>query len=145
MKLISIPRKMKRPTHPEPEECPGDPAPDGIQNRAISIRQPYVEAILRGIKTAEYRSQPTRIRGRVYLYASLKPGNPDLYPELKDELKFLPTGVIIGTVDVVACYKLRDNRGKPEYAWHLANPERLETPVKPDAQPQPVWFIPIKK
>ncbi len=39
--------------------------------RAISIRQPWVELIFGGEKQAEYRSRPTHIRGRVYLYASL--------------------------------------------------------------------------
>lgn len=33
--------------------------------RAISIRQPYVEQILRGEKRYEYRSQDTKIRERV--------------------------------------------------------------------------------
>lgn len=47
--------------------------------RAISIRQPYVEMILRGVKKVEYRSQVTHIRERVYLYASLKPGNEKYY------------------------------------------------------------------
>ena len=47
--------KMKRTPRPEPQPYPGDPVPDGIQNRAISIRQPHVEAILRGIKKIEYR------------------------------------------------------------------------------------------
>jgi hypothetical protein len=46
---------------------------------ALSIRQPYAELIpstysgqaLRGIKTAEYRTRPTRIIGeRFYIYAS---------------------------------------------------------------------------
>lgn len=44
--------------------------PDQLE-RAISIRQPYVERILVGPKTREFRSRPTRIRGRVYLYAGL--------------------------------------------------------------------------
>lgn len=35
--------------------------------RAISIRQPYVELILRGQKWREYRSVATTMRGRVYL------------------------------------------------------------------------------
>jgi ASCH domain len=39
--------------------------------RALSIRQPFAELILRGIKTVEYRSRPTRIIGeRFYIYAS---------------------------------------------------------------------------
>jgi len=39
--------------------------------RAISIRQPFVEAILDGKKKIEYRSRKTNIRERVYIYASL--------------------------------------------------------------------------
>src|SRR5262245_14035781 len=39
--------------------------------RALSIRQPWAELILRGIKTVEYRSRPTRIVGeRFYIYAA---------------------------------------------------------------------------
>ena len=39
--------------------------------RALSIRQPYAELILRGIKTVEYRTRPTRIIGeRFHIYAA---------------------------------------------------------------------------
>ncbi|HEV2292860.1 MAG TPA: ASCH domain-containing protein [Tepidisphaeraceae bacterium] len=39
--------------------------------RALSIRQPFAELILRGMKTIEYRSRPTRIIGeRFYIYAA---------------------------------------------------------------------------
>jgi hypothetical protein len=39
--------------------------------RALSIRQPFAEMILRGIKTVEYRSRPTKIVGeRFWIYAS---------------------------------------------------------------------------
>ena len=39
--------------------------------RALSIRQPYAELILRGIKPIEFRSRPTKIIGeRFYIYAS---------------------------------------------------------------------------
>jgi hypothetical protein len=38
---------------------------------ALSIRQPYAELILRGIKTIEYRSRATRMVGeRFWIYAS---------------------------------------------------------------------------
>ena len=33
---------------------------------AISIRQPYIEQILLGVKKFEYRSTRTHIQGRVY-------------------------------------------------------------------------------
>ena len=39
--------------------------------RALSIRQPHAEAIMRGVKKTEFRSRATKIRGRVYIYASL--------------------------------------------------------------------------
>ncbi len=38
---------------------------------ALSIRQPYAELILRGVKTVEYRSRPTRVIGKRFaIYAA---------------------------------------------------------------------------
>ena len=46
---------------------------DTGEMRALSIRQPYAELILRGIKTAELRSRSTSIVGeRFYIYACKK-------------------------------------------------------------------------
>jgi predicted transcriptional regulator len=43
-----------------------------VECDALSIRQPYAELIVRGIKTAELRSRSTTIVWeRVYIYASL--------------------------------------------------------------------------
>jgi hypothetical protein len=43
--------------------------------RALSIRQPYVEEIFRGLKTSEIRDQRTKkIGDRFYIYASKIPG-----------------------------------------------------------------------
>lgn len=92
---------------------------------ALSIRQPYAELILRGIKTVEYRSRPTRIIGeRFHIYASQKKlpvvsGQwsvkfadnivvptaklPDWMIELAEQVgmiepgALLPTGVIVGS------------------------------------------------
>ena len=69
--------------------------------RAISIRQPYVEMILRGTKRAEYRSRATKVRGRVYLYASLKLAEADARG-VRDLLS-LPRGLIVGSVEIVGC------------------------------------------
>jgi hypothetical protein len=42
--------------------------------RALSIRQPYAELIMRGIKRIEFRSRPTKIVGeRFWIYASKQP------------------------------------------------------------------------
>ena len=51
--------------------------------RALSIRQPYAEQILRGTKRFEYRSRPTTIRERVYIYASLKPGPAKEFEQMR--------------------------------------------------------------
>ena len=57
-----------------------------MDTRALSIRQPYAELILRGIEPIEFRSQPTRImRERFYIYA----GNQWTAGKLSDAPTFL--------------------------------------------------------
>ena len=106
--------------------------------RALSIRQPYVEQILRCTKRFEYRSRPTTIRGRVYIDASCKPGPASEFARMGVEPGDLMTGVLVGTVDIIDC------SGKPgDYKWHLARPRRLKRPVRPAKHPQPAWFNPF--
>src|SRR3954466_3821975 len=119
--------------------------------RALSIRQPWAEMILRGIKTIEYRSRPTRIIGeRFYIYASRKhaaptapgpvwshdlampggrPGEapPPWMLELAQLLILgkLPTGVIVGSA-VIDKVTRRGNGAGDLYEWHLRNVERAE-------------------
>lgn len=101
-----------------------------IKMRALSVRQPFADQIIKGTKRVEYRSRPTNIRGRVYVYASETPGSP------KGES--LRRGVVIGTVEIHKC------TGKPnDYQWHLRNPKPLAKPKKPTGRPQPVWFNPF--
>lgn len=64
--------------------------------RALSIRQPYAEQILRGKKKIEYRSRPTNIRERVYIYAGMNPGMTEAWEEMKMQPGDLPTGVWLG-------------------------------------------------
>lgn len=109
--------------------------------RALSIRQPHAEAIMRCKKKIEYRSAPTKIRGRVFIYASLgrykKEDEESLmaFYGIKDvACDDLPRGVIIGTVDLHDC---------DEGEWYLKSPERAKRLRKPTNQPQPVWFKPF--
>lgn len=107
--------------------------------RALSIRQPYAEEILRGIKRIEYRSRPTRIIGeRVYIYASTQPGDDDRFAALGCSVGELPVGVLVGTVVVSKC-----DRRNGTYRWHLADPKRLKQLRRPSKKPQPVWFNPF--
>jgi ASCH domain len=106
--------------------------------RALSIRQPYAEQILRGTKKVEYRGRPTRIRERVYIYASMTPGYLEDWEAMNMQPGDLPTGVLVGTVEIKGC------TGEPgAYEWHLAKPERLKRNLKPKKHPKPAWFYPF--
>ena len=106
--------------------------------RALSIRQPMAEQVLQGIKKFEYRSRSTILRERIYIYASMTPGDPKAWKEMNLQQGDLPTGLLVGTVEIVGC------TGKPgDYEWHLANPERLSRMLKPSKHPQPAWFYPF--
>ena len=108
--------------------------------RALSVRQPYAEQILRGTKEIEYRSMLTRIRGRVYIYASLTPGDMEKFQEMGAQPGDFPVGVLVGTVELVDC------TGQPgDYEWHLRLPVRLPEPIRPPRHPQPAWFFPFEK
>jgi hypothetical protein len=106
--------------------------------RALSIRQPYAEQILRGKKKVEYRSRPTNIREKVYIYASMTHGDPDDFRKMNMQPGDLPKGVLVGTVEITDC-----TGGNGHYEWHLKKPERISEPLKPKNRPQPVWFYPF--
>lgn len=96
---------------------------------AISIRQPWAEQVLTGEKTEEYRSKPTHVRGRIYIYASLTPDTP--------EAEDLPRGVVIGEATLYDC-----REDEYEYAWLLKDPVRWDMPREPTQRANPVWFRP---
>lgn len=107
---------------------------------AISIRQPYAELIMLTIKKHENRSTLTHLRGRVYVYASKKPAADNSgWRRAKKEPGGLPTGVIVGSVEIVDC-KWSDSHGC--FRYRLTNPVRLRKAVKPLGKPQPKFFKP---
>lgn len=105
----------------------------------LSIRQPYVELILRGEKVIEYRSVATHKRERVFIYASRIPAaDAEVWRSVGLEPGELPTGGIVGTVEIVAC------SGRPgDFHWHLARPERLQQILPVRNKPQPMFFYPF--
>ena len=109
-----------------------------VQNLALSVRQPYAEQIMRGTKVIEYRSVPTHIRGRVYIYASSTPGHFSLFQKMNAQPDDFPMRALVGTVEIVDCKGVNK-----DYEWTLARPMRLVKTIKPDNQPQPVWFQPF--
>jgi hypothetical protein len=109
--------------------------------RALSIKQTAAEMILQCKKKVEYRTIPTNIRERVYIYASKKPRSGKDAEEVKAHPEKYPTGVLVGTVEITGCTKKQEKK----YQWHLAKPERLPKNIKPENRPQPVWFHPFKE
>lgn len=112
------------------------------KTRVLSIRQPFAEMILRGLKEAEYRSRPTNFRGRTFIYATkYLDGNFETLQRRHSLPDDLPRGVIVGSVEIFACDALRCGE---EYAWRLSNPERCDTPLRFTGMPQPAfWFASI--
>lgn len=125
--------------------------------RALSVRQPYAENILRGYKTIEVRGRVTHLRERVYIYAGLQPGEADPI-DLKrlggeEGIMALARGVLVGTVELLDCrpvrradseaagFKITEVAGL--YAWVLGNPQRLGRRRTPTAHPQPGFFWPF--
>jgi hypothetical protein len=76
-----------------------------------SIRQPWAELIVRGIKTIEVRSKPARVRGRVFFSPSLGWIEADEEAEVRRdhgvEADGCPRGVLVGTFEIVGCHALQ--------------------------------------
>lgn len=108
-----------------------------IQNLAISMRQPWAEMVLRKDLLADYRNVPTKIRGRVYVYAPAK--------VLHEVGLTLPRSVLVGTVEVADCRKLSRPIHGCWFEYVLVKPQRFEVPAKPTGQPGPIWFKPFKE
>lgn len=126
---------------------------------ALSIRQPYAELILRGVKNAELRTSPTKLIGRrFYIYAAkakaklpvwsqdLRVGKPPAWIiELARQVKVippdaeLPAGVIVGSAVIERISQTTDGM----WRWHLGDVQRAKRLRKPVGHPQPVWFRPF--
>ncbi|HEY3966448.1 MAG TPA: ASCH domain-containing protein [Planctomycetaceae bacterium] len=133
--------------HPDPEII------------ALGVRQPWVELILMGVKTTEVRSQNTRVRGTIYLYAAKKlsdlPAADIAAREHRLDCQSLSTGLLLGSVEIwnarpatardtgAACVPadlLRES-----YAWELRNPQRFPQPQAVHFLPYGVWFYPFRR
>jgi ASCH domain len=125
--------------------------------RALSVRQPWAELIMRGIKRVEVRSARTHIRGRIHIYASLGRLHAADEVRLRDEygldIEALPRGVLVGTVEIVGCRPLTTSDsqaaafpvppGSTAFAWLLSQPQRASSLRKPTKHPQPTFFTPF--
>lgn len=119
---------------------------------ALSVRQPWAEQILLGVKTAEIRSRRTwKIGVPFYLYAARQPGPVAEFARIGCAVGELPTGVLVGVATISRCERLVEGGegldipgaevGK--WAWVLEGVTRLREPVETRGMPQAVWWRPF--
>jgi hypothetical protein len=111
----------------------------GTPLKAISIKQPWVHAILREGKDIENRSWQRSFRGWVAIHASATPRHGARLPRgsKTPDLKTLDYGAICGVarvVDIVTQSRSKwfnqPSRGYVNYGWVLADVKRLRTPIE---------------
>ena len=126
---------------------------------ALGVRQPWVELILRGVKTIEVRSTDTRVRGTIYLYASKKfsqlPAALDAAQKHNLDGAALPTGLLVGSIEIFRTRAARSHDSaascvpsallKAQFAWELRNPVRFPRPLPVRFLPYGVWFYPFRR
>jgi len=111
--------------------------------KAITVKQPWASLIIRGGKDIENRDWYTGQRGIVAIHSSAKLDRNEMrdacdmmrgfvarFSAERFELDIFPTGVILGTVEIVDCVKASDSpwfRG--DYGFVLRNAVAFETPI----------------
>ncbi|MFO0917526.1 MAG: ASCH domain-containing protein [Planctomycetaceae bacterium] len=137
----------------------GVPAQIDPDRLALGVQQPWAELILRGIKTLEIRSRPTRVRGPIYLYASRRisalPAAKIAAQRYGIDVDELPRGLLVGSVNISDCRPatsrdvaaaclpaelLIDCQG-----WHLEHANRWSPALPVRFLPYGVWFYPFRR
>lgn len=103
--------------------------PEGTY-KALSIKQPYAELIMQGVKDVENRTWQTEHRGPLLIHASRMPDEEGLRRYGFKEGQ-LPNGALLGVVDVVDCTLEMRSRWHEEgcYGFYLKNPRRFPRPI----------------
>lgn len=102
----------------------------------LTVRQPWADLILSGVKDVENRSWPTRHRGGLLVHAAARVDRAAI-ERLERELGVvLPrdyeprVGVILGAVEVVDCVSRSDSPFfTGPYGFTLRNPRRFDEPI----------------
>lgn len=110
--------------------------------KVLSVRQPWANLIVHGIKDIENRTWKTNFRGRVYIHAPLKDDTrsiiftEDQFTCMRDngyKFNLTPkeTMAIIGYIDIVDCIQDSESIWAEDgcYHWVLENPVLLDKPI----------------
>lgn len=137
----------------------GYPGQTNLNQLALGVKHPWGDLILRGLKTLEIRSQPTNVRGRIYIYSSRRPATEEFarraVSKFDVKLEELSYGLLIGDVELVDCRPCMAEDASascvPEelligkYSWVLANPRVFCDPLAVRFLPYGVWFYPFRR
>ena len=115
--------------------------------KTLSIRQPWAYCILAGHKRVENRTWATKHRGRLAIHAGLKidpEGIAFCRQHGIDLPEDLPTGALVGSVELVDCQHYSTQRSLPgagrepladdpwawgPVCWRLDDPQPLPEPI----------------
>lgn len=109
----------------------GAASTSGETLRALSIKQPWVELILRGVKDIENRSRRTWHRGPLLLHASAtRDGEVDALIQEHGLPTTLPFGALVGVVDVDDCVESHASEWfNGPFGYVVKNPRRFRAPI----------------
>jgi ASCH domain len=109
-------------------------------HKALSVRQPFADLIVRGLKPIENRTWRTNYRGVVYIHAAKRP-----HPMTREEIEQCfqvrldrPRchGAIIGRATLIDIVETHDSHWfTGPYGWIFENPEWLDKPVPMQGRP----------
>jgi hypothetical protein len=122
--------------------------------KALTLWQPYAQAIALGLKRCETRSWATRYRGPLAIHASVRPLDK-LSKILATKYRLpetLPMGAVVATVELVDCLQMTEAFIREQsateidfgdwragrWAWVLEN-VRVHTPPIPAKGMQGLW------
>jgi hypothetical protein len=93
--------------------------------KCLSIRQPHLQALLEGVKPAEYRTWQTRHRGPVLLHAGLKIDH-DAVADYAMEGRTFATGCLLAVAVLV---DIQPDEEYGDFAWTFADIRLLAKPI----------------
>jgi hypothetical protein len=115
---------------------------EGMNEKALTVKQPYAYLQCVGIKDIENRTWKTKHRGRVFIHASAKAIIPITNALTAKQFNYLceihelrsvqnTTSAIIGYVDIIDCVENHSSIWAlpNHYHWVLANPVLFDKPI----------------
>lgn len=111
--------------------------------KALTVKQPWASLIIRGGKDIENRDWRTNYRGIVAIHSSAKLERSEMqdacslmrgfipkFSAERFELDIFPTGVILGTVEIVDCVTISESPWFcGDFGFVLRNPVAFERPI----------------